>query len=104
MKPEIYNDIDLIDPHEWNALNLTGELFHSHCFLKALQRARVEDADMYYPVIKDNGRVVGTAVLSVFNINLDLFIDVESITKLIKKISPRIFKTRVLFCGTPVSQ
>lgn len=103
MKTEIYDDIELIEQDEWDAMNLAGELFHSHSFLKALQKARVEDSDMYYLVIEDNGRVVGTAVLSVFNINLDLFIDVKFLIKLIKKINPGIFKTRVLFCGTPVS-
>lgn len=103
MKTEIYDDIEDIEPGEWDALNLEGELFHTHRFLRALQNARVEDADMYYLVIKDEDRIVGTAVLSAFSINLDLFIDVQSLTRLIKKMLPDIFKTRVLFCGTPIS-
>ncbi|MFT3945415.1 MAG: peptidogalycan biosysnthesis protein [Agriterribacter sp.] len=103
MKTEIYDDIKAIDPYTWDLLNPEAELFHTHRFLKALQKARVEDADMYFLVIKDGDRMVGTAVLSAFTINLDLFINVQSVTKLIKKMLPHIFKVRVLFCGTPVS-
>lgn len=103
MKTEIYDDIEAIDPHEWDSLNPEAELFHTYHFLKALQKSRVEDADMYFLVIKDEDRMVGTAVLSAFTIHLDLFINVQSLTRLIKKIFPHIFKTRVLFCGTPIS-
>lgn len=98
-----FEKIDEINAEEWDSINLENNLFHKHSFLKTLEIAQVENARLYYLMIFDEDKLIGNAVLSLFEINLDLFIDAQKLTKTIKKALPNLFKTKVLFCGTPIS-
>ncbi len=103
MKLFVHNDINDIDTKTWNGLISKDHLFHQHHFLSLLNESKVEEAVMQFLTIRENDIIVATAVLSSFEINLDLFIGDNGIINTIKHIFPKFFKIKVAFCGTPIS-
>lgn len=103
MRIEVKQDISEIPEANWDEIVTPADLFHSHHYLAALDKAKVEGAHMEFVLFFEGEKLVGTSVLSDFEINLDLFIGEGGVVQGIKKVFPRFFKIRVLFCGTPMS-
>jgi len=99
----VHNDINDIDAETWNALISKDNIFHQHHFLSLLNESKVEDAVMKFLTIRKDDTIIATAVLSLFEINLDLFIGDSGIIHVIKRTFPNFFKIKVAFCGTPIS-
>lgn len=92
-----------INANEWNALISKKDIFHQHNFIQGIEKSKVEDAKMEYLLFYADNKLVGSALLSVFKINLDLFINENGLVRAIKKLSSGFFKVKILFCGTPLS-
>lgn len=100
---KVFTDLNGVDANTWNSMVHKKDWLHSHQFLSTLQSANVEQAIMYFVMMYKEDVLIGTAVLSDFKINLDLFIQAKGLTHFIKKLRPNVFKTRILFAGIPLS-
>ena len=100
---EVHRSIHRVDPAAWDALAGPADIFHAHRFLCALEDGAVENAVYWYVLAWRDGQCVGTAVLSAFSISLDLFIGQDAWVRAAKRLWPKLFRVRLLFCGTPVS-
>ncbi len=99
----LHSDINDIPEQLWNQCVEKGDVFHSHRFLVNMQKSKVENAEMYFVCVYNNGALIGTAVISIFRIDLSLFAVNEPSIQLIKKIFPNLLKTKICFCGLPLS-
>lgn len=101
----IFDSIDRLDKEEWDFINKQAGLFHSYRFVRSVERARVMDAQFWYLIFYNHGLPVGSAVLSAFEISLDLLMGnrVHRAVRFVRKIYHGFLKIKVLFCGLPVS-
>tara|TARA_B110000046_G_scaffold391_1_gene540 strand:+ start:5571 stop:6731 length:1161 start_codon:yes stop_codon:yes gene_type:complete len=103
MKLKVYNSISLINPKDWNSILHHTDIFNEHEFLYALEKAKVEKSITKYLCFYKDERLIATSVVSVFYLNLALFIGDNAFVRLIQKIFSRFFHLKVLFVGTPLS-
>ena len=94
-----------IDEKLWDSLLSGSNVFHSHTFLKCIEDARVENSKFWYLLFFVGEKPVGSAVLSLFAVSLDLLSGklIAQLCKFIRKFFPGFMKIKILFCGTPVS-
>ena len=85
MRIEHRHSITEINRDEWNATVKSHDIFHHYDFLEALEMAKVEEADMHYLIFYNQDVVVATSVLSVFYLDLCIFIGNNSIIRQLKK-------------------
>jgi len=103
MQLTVERDIKKISALNWDSVAKKENLFQYHAFLDGLNKAKVEDAELYFLLFSEGDKPIATVVLSNFYIHLDLFIGNGLIIKRLKTTVPSLFKTKVLFCGTPIS-
>lgn len=103
MEVQLHQSITAIPSHIWDSIITPKDWLHSHSFLSTLQQSKVENATLYFITIYHQQQLIATAVISIFQINIDLFINADSIAKCIKKIRPNFFKIPIVCCGTPLS-
>lgn len=103
MTVKLFDKLDEINQDNWDQFNANGNLLHSYNFLKVLEISQVEASKLFFLMIYEDKKLIGTTVLSLFELNLDLFIHARATTKVLKTIYPNLFKTKVLICGTPIS-
>ena len=99
-----YKSIHETNRQHWDSIlaaddNFQYILFHPGAFVE--RTAKWEYADFFYLLFYDNEQLVATAVLSAFNIYLDLFINDNWLVRKLKKIFPNLFKVKILVCGLP---
>jgi predicted N-acyltransferase len=103
LKVTRFSSIYEINRETWDSIN--KNIFNNYDFLRSIEEAAVEESKLYYLLFYVNERIIGSAVLSSFNISLDLLAG-SSFQKFVKgarKYYPSFFKVRFLFCGTPIS-
>lgn len=98
-----FDQIHAVPETEWDSIIQSGDVFHTHRFLRSLEDGQVENALFRYVMFYRAGRVVASAVLSIFTIQLDLLVPSHPVTRWIKRLRPRFFQLRVCLCGSPVS-
>lgn len=100
-----YHSIHDIDEKLWDSLLERGETIHSHRFLAVLENAKIEQSRLWYWLCYKNGKLIASAVLSAFKINLALFLEpaLQRIIEKIRRFRPHFMEVEVLFCGTPIS-
>lgn len=98
-----YSSIHAVDPEHWDSILSCEDIFHTHRFVRLVEDSRVEQSEFFYLLFYEEGRLIATAVLSVFDINLGLFISSSRLVRQIEKVFPKLFKIRVLVCGLPAS-
>lgn len=100
-----FNSIREIDERLWNSINRNQDIFHSYEFLCSVEESKIEDSRFWYIIAYFKGKPIGSAVLSSFNVLLDLFTNknIQKIVNLLRKKFPNLLKIRVLFCGIPIS-
>lgn len=101
----VKSSMEDISEAEWDGLNAEMGLFLSHRFFRAVQNSGVEAADYSYVLIYSNDALIGTAVISSFEVALDLLmpLPLQRLCRMIRRALPRFMRIRVLFCGLPVS-
>jgi predicted N-acyltransferase len=100
---KIFTSIHDIDYWLWDAHISPIHFYHTYAFLSCLEDAKVEGADFWYIMIYHQDRLICTASLSSFVINLDLMIGSHWLSKFVKWTGTGLFRVKILFCGTPVS-
>ncbi|HET6245131.1 MAG: N-acetyltransferase [Bacteroidetes bacterium] len=103
MHLKVFRHISEIPENTWNSILCEDDIFHHYRFLKAIQEAAVENADMRFLTFYKNEQLLGSAVCSAFTIDLSLFAGDNVFVKILKKSLSGIFKCRICFCGTPLS-
>ncbi|HYV95089.1 MAG TPA: peptidogalycan biosysnthesis protein [Chitinophagales bacterium] len=98
-----YEHIAEIPEEVWDKTCDELDPFHRHAFLLVTEAAKVENSIARYLLFKNDERMTGSAVLSIFYVDLAIFIGNNSVIRLIKKRRPNFFQLKMLFCGTPVS-
>ncbi len=100
-----YRSIHDVDETHWNAACLRDSLFCSHRFLKVVEGSNSEAALFWYLLFSVGDRPVGAAVLSAFDVRFDLLISpaMQRFCRRVRRMVPQFMKSRVLFCGLPVS-
>lgn len=102
MQLRIAKNIEELNPDYWDRHH-DGSFYFKHSFLKVLSESEVEDADYRYLSFSIQGRPAGVAVLSKFNLHLDLLSGEPLPVRLIKKLRPQFFQLPVIFAGLPAS-
>ncbi len=100
---KIYRTIQDVSQSEWDSINAADDVFHTHAFLKDVEEAKVENSDFWYLMLYCDGKIVATAVLSAFVINLDLFVGAGAFIRLVRIVWPGFLKIKLLMCGVPAS-
>lgn len=92
-------------PAAWDALLTPEEALHTCLFNRTVAEARVEAARIDFVVLYNADRLICTATLSAFDIDLGLFLGKNAGTWLlrIRRLAPRFLKIRILVCGLPAS-
>ncbi len=100
-----FRSITEVDENLWESINRERDIFHSHKFLSCLEKSEVEQSCYWYLVFYKKDEPVGSAVLTLFTISLDLLSSnmVSRFCNLIRKFFPGFMKIKFLFCGTPIS-
>ncbi len=92
----------MVPKEEWQYFN-DSHPANQLLFLSALFHSNVESAEYRYLIFKNKGRVVGRAIVSIFTINLSLFLGDSYLIRQINNMIPSLFRFKILFCGTPLS-
>ena len=102
---KIYRSISEIDREVWASANIDNDYFKSYGFLKIVEESNIENSQFWYFLFLFDNRIIGAAVLSSFNVALELFLDEKgkSLVYGIRKIFPNFLNIGFLFCGIPVS-
>lgn len=92
-----------IEERQWNSILRPGEIYNTYRFIQTVEESKIENANFFYLLFYDDQQFIGSAVLSAFNISLDLFISNSSIVRKLKSIFPNLFTIKLLVCGLPAS-
>ena len=89
---------------DWN--KTYPDVLESYDFFKTLDESNLEQFSLYYIMVYDRATPVGATVcfLMDYPMDSDLGGPLKRITGLIKKIMPKIFSMKILFCGMPLGQ
>lgn len=98
-----YSSIHAVDPEQWDSILSCEDIFHTYRFISLVEDSRVEQSEFYYLLFYEEGRLVATTALTVFDINLGLFISSSRLVRQMERVFPKLFKIRVLVCGLPAS-
>src|SRR5687768_13199047 len=98
-----YLTIHDIDENQWDSILRPDEVFNTHRFIRSVEESKIENAQFFYLLFYHDQQLVGSTVLSAFNMSLDLFISKNSIVRNLKHIFPGLFKIKLLVCGLPAS-
>ena len=101
----VTGEIDDISPQQWDAHLDPDDLQASHRFVRACQRAGVEDAKYRHILIARGGRTVATASLSCLQVRLDLLAGplVRRLVAAALVLSPDLLRIPLVLGGLPVS-
>jgi predicted N-acyltransferase len=99
----VFRTITDVPREAWDSINPPDAIFHTWTFLKDIEDARVEKSEFWYLMIYHEGQLLGTAVLSAFVINLDIFIKAGALIRIIRKAWSGFLKIKILMCGIPAS-
>lgn len=102
---QCHDSIDRLTPGDWDALLSGADVLHTHRFNRVVERAAVENAVFRYVALRQDGVIVATATLSIFDIDLGLFLGktMERWLERIRRFFPTFLKIRILVCGLPAS-
>ena len=92
-----------IEEHQWDSILQGGKIYNTYKFIRTVEESKIENATFFYLLFYDEQRLIASAVLSAFNISLDLFIGNNNIVKKLKNIFPNLFTIKLLVCGLPAS-
>lgn len=96
-------DATTINRNDWNQPLTEPYYYHRIEFLETIAQANIQDCRLSYCTVYEHDALVGSAVVSYFQIDILLFINSEKTVRLIKKVVPNLGKIKLLFCGTPIS-
>jgi hypothetical protein len=94
-----------IDESLWNSLCPNQGFFCRYRFIRTVEDARIGDSQFWYLIFSECETPVAGAVLSTFEMSLDLLagVSVQKIVQAIRKWLPAFLRIRILFCGLPIS-
>jgi predicted N-acyltransferase len=92
-----------IDERLWNSILKPADIYNTHQFVRTVEESKIENAQFFYFLFYDKDQLAGSAVVSAFNISLDLFIASNKLVSRIKSIFPNLFTVKLLVCGLPAS-
>ncbi len=105
LKLELHSSIKEIGESRWDSILQEKHFFHSYRFVSAVEDAKVMNARFSYLLFLDGERLVASAVLSEFEVGLDIFLgkSAKAVIGLVRTLFPGFMKIRILFAGLPVS-
>ena len=100
-----FRSISEIGEHLWDNVHQQQDFFHSYKFLLCIEKSRIENCQLWYLLFYRGEKVIGSAVLSLFEIRLDLFAGktLQKVSYVFREVFPNFLKINVLFCGLPIS-
>lgn len=98
-----HSSIHDIVPAHWDSIVCKEDVFHSWQFIRVVEDSKVEGAEFYYLLFYEGETLIGSTVLSLFKVSLDLFITENGLVRFIKKLRPNFFTIKILMCGLPAS-
>jgi ribosomal protein L24E len=98
-----YDTIEAINKKEWDCNLNENYYYHTSTFLGLLEKSKINNCKLFYVAVYHNNELVASSVISLFTMNIDLFIGNNSFVRFCKKLSPNFFNIKLLFCGTPIS-
>jgi predicted N-acyltransferase len=101
---KVSRKIEEIPRKDWDSV--FPAVLESHAFFKTLDESNFEQFSFYYLSIYDHNNIIGVAPCFLMEFSLDLGVKgwVRVLYGFLKKIFPKIFKMKVLFCGLPMGQ
>jgi predicted N-acyltransferase len=89
----------------WDSILLPIDIFHTHRFIHAVESATVENSQCWPVCFYEESKLVATAVLSVFRVDLGTFLGEKSKGWIgwARRRIPHFLQPKILFCGLPVS-
>jgi predicted N-acyltransferase len=104
LRLSVHRRIDEISATEWDGLLGPRDIFHTHRFLRVVERSGIEAAEYWYLCFRREGRLVASAVLSCFRVDLLLLTGSSPPwLSLLRRFRPNLLRPRLLCCGLPVS-
>lgn len=97
-----FDSIAQVPKKEWEEF-CQSNFLNSYRFLEMLEKSNVESSEYRYVMIYQDQELIATAVLSIFRINLDIFVNSDKLVKSVRRIRKNWLKIDTLICGTPVS-
>jgi len=105
MRVEIYESIEQLDEAQWDAVAGSCGLICRHRYLRAVERAGINDSRYFYPVLYDGNRMKAHACAYYISTELDTFAQGigKRLVDWIRRVWPSFLLLRSLECGTPVA-
>jgi len=102
---EVFESIEDVDRDLWDSLVGPDDLQASHAFVGAVEKSRVEEAELRHVVGFDGDRPICHATFSKLVVALDVLAGsrLRGAADALRKLSPGFLKLPILFCGLPVS-
>lgn len=102
---QIFRSMRDVPAAEWDSLLSSDEVQQSHRFILMTQESRIEQAEYWFLMLRQNGRLCGTAVLTRMSVPLDLLANglARSAVSVVRRLASDFLKVSILFCGLPVS-
>ncbi len=103
---EIVDRIDAVDAARWDALAGTDAVTRSHAYLRAVERAGIEDCRYFYALVSDaaGARVAQACLyLVVTDLAQALPTALQAGVGLLRRVWPGFLRTRLLECATPLA-
>jgi len=99
MEIKLFDRIEEIPEKDW--VSVFPKVAENYRFINALDKADFKQFRFYYLMAYESGSPVGCAPLFLMDFPLDMNLRgiLKRITKSLRKIFPRIFSAKILFCG-----
>lgn len=101
---QILDSITKIKKQDWDLV--LGDAPEGYYFYKTVEEARLQGFSFYYIVLYEKDNCLLIAPLFVADFNLDIAAEgaIEKIIQCIRKLLPRFFILKTLFCGSPFAE
>jgi len=105
LQVEVKRSVDEIDAEAWNGLVANHDRMLAQEVLAAIEHSRLENASHWYLTFYDRCHIVAVAVLSEFEVSLDLLLSrrIQKLVAKIRNVWSSFLRIRILFCGLPLS-
>lgn len=101
---KLYNRIQNIPEKEW--ASIFPDALENYHFCKALDDSNFQGINFHYLIFYENQVPIGATTLFIMDFQLDMAVQgwLKSLSRVIKKVFPDLFKVKIVFCGLPMTR
>ena len=102
---QVFREMQDVPSAEWDSLLSPDEIQQSHRFILLTQESEVEQTEYWFLMLRQNGHLCGTAVLTRMSVPLDVLANgfARSLVSTVRRFARDFLRVSILFCGLPVS-